>query len=108
MRKRAKVETKKWTLFPPVDQVGEGTTITQESVKSMRDGLAKFYKIEANPDLMKTLAFRAMLDLDHLLRLMQSTPGTIIASYQFTVKPANKKSAKRMAQEMRRGKWRKA
>lgn len=106
--KKSKTETKQWTIFPPVDQVGEGFDITQENVKKMRDGLAKFYKIDGNPDLMKTLAYRAMLDLDHLLRLIQSTPGTIIATYQFTVKPANKESAKKMAKELKGGKWKPA
>jgi hypothetical protein len=104
MTKKPKTETKKWTIFPQADQVGEGATITQESVKGFRDGLAKFQAIDANPGLIKTLAYRAMLDLDHLLRLMQSHPSTIIATYQFTVTPKDKKSAKKMAV----GKWKKA
>ena len=108
MAKKAKVEQKKWEVFPPTDTVGKGADISQESVKDFRDGLARFQAIEQNPPLMKTLAYRAMLDLDHLLRLMQSTPGTIIATYRFTVKPTNKKSAARMRKEMKGAKWTKA
>lgn len=105
MTKKTKTETKKWTIFPQADSVGEGFDVTQENVKKMRDGLAKFQGIDSNPGLIKTLAYRAMLDLDHLLRLMQSHPSTVIATCQFTVKPADKKSAEKMAKELKAGKW---
>lgn len=107
-KKKAKVETKQWTWLPPNDRAEPATAITQESVREFRNGLAKFSQIKENADMMKTLTYRAVIDLDHLLRLMTATPGTIIAQWAYTVKPANKKSAVKMAKEvMRNSKWKK-
>src|SRR5688572_32376100 len=101
MKKKVKEVTKSWVRLDDIDKSDPATEITLASVIQFRNGLGKkMLASKGKPQTMAdTLTYRAMLDLDHLARLMDSENrrSRMEMTYQIVIKPTDKKSAKKMA-----------
>ncbi len=99
---KRKAEKSVWSWVPPTDKEEPATSVTQQSCAEFRNGLLKLARIKENRDFIKTIAYRAALDLDHLKRLLEATPGTIISTFKFEIRPKTIKDAKRIARELKK------
>lgn len=100
--------TKSWVRVDDVDKGEPAAEVNLASVIQFRNGLGKLSGEKLYKGTMAgTLAYRAMLDLDHLARLLDSLNRKSTMTMTYVIKPANAESAKKMAALVKRSKWRK-
>lgn len=100
--------TKSWVRLDDVDKGEPAAEVSLASVIQFRNGLSKVTSEKPYKNTMAgTMAYRAMLDLDHLARLLDSQNRKSTMTMSYMIKPVDAKSAKKMAALAKRNKWRK-
>ena len=93
-----------WVHVHPLDQKEPATEITQTSVLAFRNGLKKF--AESNKDYQNNMAgtvvFRAVIDLDHLARIMENNSSRL--SFRYVITAQDKASAKKRVATLKKRK----
>ena len=109
---KTRKQTAQWVHVPGIERTEPATEITEKAVIEFRNGLAKFMASEGIKGTMAgTVAYRSVIDLDHLARMLNSRDATSTVTMSYVITPKHKKDLKRFMAEtkkLRTAKWKKA
>lgn len=105
--KKTKKQASTWVHLNEIDRDEPKAEITLAAVLAFRNGLGWLLKGDKKGGtILHTMIYRSMLDLDHLARILDAENKRSTLSFRYVIKPADKKSAVKMAREaMKSGQW---